>query len=326
MQKQQLLKLALIDGIHPASYYQLELFKTQRYATRFCSLFEEESSAFQRAVNKSVNESIDKRRLIKNKELFVDFCEKWNLPVAPILRTYPGRIQKPGALPPVDLFLKLRDGTRGQGADWFVFDPETCEYHSKTTKAVFPASNIEQYFESLSKKQPYILQKCLRNHPNLEQMIGRTLGTLRVHTVYNAESCRGSVVSIALKAPVSGAVTDSDTNTLYFAVNRQTGVIGEGVQRFTPLVNRTPIAPATGQVIKGERIPDHQKVVEICEKAHAGFPEFCILGWDVALTAKGPLFLETNINWSIEPCELVNETRLFSTVAAAQVMRLLKIK
>jgi len=324
-QRHQLLKLALIDGIHPASYYKLELFKREKYANRYSSLFPEEAFAFQRATNKPFSVSAQKRRIINNKQLFNDFIGRRNLPVVPILRAYPGDIERSKPLPREDLFLKPRDGVGGLGADWLVFDSETGKYHSKQSERIFSATRLELHCEGLSEQQPLILQPCLRNHAELERMIGRTLATLRVHTCYDSESCSGTVISIALKAPLPGAVTDNGTNSLFFAVERQTGEIGEGIQLFNPLAPRSPIAPATGQPIAGAKLPDHSRVVEICKQAHAGFPEFCILGWDVALTPDGPLLLETNIGWSIEPCELVNETQLFSTDAVNQVKKALNI-
>jgi hypothetical protein len=56
--------------------------------------------------------------------------------------------------------------------------------------------------------------------------------------------------------------------------------------------------PDTGAVIRGLEVPFWQEAVALACKAHSqAFTRFAFLGWDLALTADGPVILETNSGW-----------------------------
>jgi hypothetical protein len=46
----------------------------------------------------------------------------------------------------------------------------------------------------------------------------------------------------------------------------------------------------------GYRLPDWTEVVRICCEAHRLFPGHALLGWDIALTGRGPVISELNAN------------------------------
>jgi len=50
----------------------------------------------------------------------------------------------------------------------------------------------------------------------------------------------------------------------------------------------------------GVSLPFWAETVDLVRKAHyEAFPAFVTLGWDIALTAAGPVLLETNVSWAV---------------------------
>lgn len=98
----------------------------------------------------------------------------------------------------------------------------------------------------------------------------------------------------ALAAFPHGARTTSIGGILC-SLDRKTGRI-----RQASLPNAEPIVkhPDTGAPLLGALLPFWRESLELAERAHAAaFPRFAFLGWDIALTAEGPLLLETNAGW-----------------------------
>ena len=52
--------------------------------------------------------------------------------------------------------------------------------------------------------------------------------------------------------------------------------------------------PQTGETIKGFKFPYWNEAIELCKKACQEIPEMGYVGWDVAFTPEGPLFVEAN--------------------------------
>ena len=52
--------------------------------------------------------------------------------------------------------------------------------------------------------------------------------------------------------------------------------------------------PVTGCEIPGFQFPYWNEVLEMCKKASFEIPEVGYIGWDVAITPTGPVFVEGN--------------------------------
>jgi hypothetical protein len=79
-------------------------------------------------------------------------------------------------------------------------------------------------------------------------------------------------------------------------------------------------SPATGQAdYVGFVIPFWRETLNLVRRAHAeAFPKFVSLGWDIALTAAGPILIETNLSWGVSQHQLLTgplgKTRLADVI------------
>lgn len=52
--------------------------------------------------------------------------------------------------------------------------------------------------------------------------------------------------------------------------------------------------PATGEKIKGFKFPYWEEAIDMCKEACQEIPDMGYVGWDVAFTPDGPVFVEGN--------------------------------
>ncbi len=141
----------------------------------------------------------------------------------------------------------------------------------------------------------FILQSALRQHDDMARIIGTAVGTLRIVTVRDEAQPRP--LYTVWKIPSPSAMSDNfwQAGSMVAQVGddgrvgrcrRGTGLDGHWIEAH----------PATGQRFDGVRIPHWQAALDLASRAHALFPEFGIIGWDMAITPDGPAIIEANDN------------------------------
>ncbi len=141
----------------------------------------------------------------------------------------------------------------------------------------------------------YLFEELLRQPPEIVAIAGETIASVRICTIWVPGGPK--VLYAGVKLPAPGAMVDAllgGENTLVL-IDSQTGDVlramlseAGGRREIThSLLN--PEAP-----IKGMRLPNWPQVVAITTEAHRMFPGHGILGFDVALTTRGPVVTEVN--------------------------------
>lgn len=63
----------------------------------------------------------------------------------------------------------------------------------------------------------------------------------------------------------------------------------------------------TGVPCKGYKIPFFEEAIAQCLYIHNKMQGLYSIGWDIAITPNGPMIIELNDNWEIQPLEIVTE-------------------
>lgn len=150
----------------------------------------------------------------------------------------------------------------------------------------------------------HVVQERLRNHPAVEEIArSPVLQTLRISTIVRPD---GSVLVLGgvLRVAVGTVDTDNfhkgETGNGYCPVSLDDGELG-------PLTLRapegfglrvTPTVPGTGTRVAGRRLPFIEESCRLVRRAALLFLPMRTLGWDVAMTADGPVVIEANNWWS----------------------------
>jgi hypothetical protein len=149
-----------------------------------------------------------------------------------------------------------------------------------------------------------LVQERLSNHPALLEVLPRDapLSTLRVITTLESPHGRPVVTRLALRAGRAGRLTDNAAGGgLWAPVDLVTGAVGPALRRATFLKRehglpvRDLLHPDSGRPFSRLRVPFLAEARAFAVRAHEMLaPGAVSLGWDVGLSASGPVLLEVN--------------------------------
>jgi hypothetical protein len=260
--------------------------------------------------NKSMYNGVNppsQRRPLVDKLLFHAECRRHGLATAPILALFandrlvdahgvpsiedPAHFERLLAAHPQGLFLKRVDGSHGEGAFRVLHAGGGCLLPEG------PASIAATYAHCRERAREHalIVQPRLANHAALQPlMAGGGFGTVRAVTWLDGDAPR--LVAALLRIVAGDNVADNfnggTSGNLLAAIDVAHGVV-LGVRRSRsrewPDIVDEPAHPARGMAI-----PQWAETLALVTRAHRAFAALGIVGWDVGITADGPLLVEGN--------------------------------
>lgn len=278
------------------AYFRFDLPNQRRQVRRFVT----------DAENKTLLEFLNRdaaSRPIGDKRPFAEFCARHSLPTVPMLATCAGGATDPVGFAPwpaADLFLKAAALWGGQGAAILRFDPArrvwTCDGHGDLTPASIGAFAQERFHGA-----PWVLQPRLTNNPDWAGFApaDSALATVRLVTGRLLPAGPVQLIGGFMRFPRLHSTVD---NLCAGGLGADLDVANGRLGAARTLEPRSPLYshhPDTGAALLGTIIPRWPEVAALALRAHAPVPDIATLGWDVALTASGPLLLETNPNWGV---------------------------
>lgn len=189
------------------------------------------------------------------------------------------------------LAAKMTDGDGGAGFRRFDLDalPANNEVFADAIRALkLPAS------------ARWLVQPRLTNHPDLAALGLSALLTVRMTTIRDERNVP-ELVTAVLRLPRDPAspVDNIKRGGLMAPADFATGRLG--IARAGRGLGEFEIHPETGARIDGLTLPDWLAAKDLVARAHDAFPEYLMIGWDVALTPDGPVLIEGNG----KPCIIV---------------------
>lgn len=233
-----------------------------------------------------------------NKIYFSQLCERHGLKASTVIATVgPKHVnftdRAMTALPPLDLFVKIKSGRGGRGAEKWSYVAGS--YRDNTGRSC----TADQLVEQLKRKARFekrIVQYCLVNHSALADLNLGALATARILTARD-EHGEIEVTHAVFRMPQRpGAPVDNiHAGGIAAAVDLATGRLG----RATDLGLRTTSRwherhPETGAAILGRTLPHWQEALDLVRRAHALIGDRIAVGWDVAILEDGPCLVEGN--------------------------------
>jgi len=203
--------------------------------------------------------------------------------------------------PTGDLVSKSALGSRGDG------------FHRWTAHA---GQYLDERGEGLSRDEllarlsasgnPWLLQCALAADPRLCDISGKRLLTVRTMTARGKDGdCR--LFAALLKMPVGAATLT--THGIGAEIDIGSGIAGRAFS-YRPLDVGYDRHPDTNARIAGRLVPDWPAIRTLSTTAHASLTEARLIGWDIALTADGPLLLEANLGWDVVLPQRATQTPL----------------
>jgi hypothetical protein len=164
----------------------------------------------------------------------------------------------------------------------------------------------DQVFRELQRDPDFslfVVQERMHNGPELEHLGGgRALQTLRIVTF--AERSGRVVPTVGLLKLALG--DDAIDNFRGGATGNASVEVALDDGRLGPVMTArpdgcgflaSPVNPVTGARVEGQAIPGWHAICELVTDAARAFRPMRSIGWDVALTTRGPVIVEANAWW-----------------------------
>ena len=157
----------------------------------------------------------------------------------------------------------------------------------------FTMGSLRNYMAS---KRFDLAEEFVQQHPMIQTLSSSGLNTVRMMTMINNEG-GVDILGARMRISVNSHVDNLASGNIACPIDLETGIItGKGVYSD---ITKSPVThhPVTGVSLVGFQIPMWQDIMETTKKIAIYHPENRGVGWDLALTEKGPDFIEGNHNW-----------------------------
>lgn len=154
--------------------------------------------------------------------------------------------------------------------------------------------NERELYDYISKSELNcgIIDEFIVQHDRLKELYEGSVNTIRVVTIIENSKCNILFASIRIG---NGKNTDNFSDCgITSPIDIVTGVITHnGLDRNYNVYMHHPISK---QAILGFQIPMWNEVIDIVNEASAKISKNAYIGWDVAITNKGPILIEANMS------------------------------
>ena len=175
-----------------------------------------------------------------------------------------------------DLIAKPLEGSSGVGIERFTSE------HWQGREADF--------LRELLDKQIGIIEERVIQHPRMAQMCPTSVNTIRIATLLGDK--KQGIVYAFLRIGNGNVMDNVDQGGMAARVDLASGkLLTVGADKKG---NTYTHHPMTGTPIIGFEVPFFEEAKAMCLKAAQKVPQMRFVAWDVAITEKGPVFIEGN--------------------------------
>jgi hypothetical protein len=197
------------------------------------------------------------------------------------------------ALPPRDLFVKIKLGRGGRGAEKWSYSSGT--YRDAEGRSL-AATELAEHLKRRAALEKRVVEYCLTNHSDLAELALGALATARILTVRDEQGGIEATHAVFRMPQRPGALVDNiHAGGIAAPIDLATGRLG----RATDLGVRVDSAwhavhPVTGAAIEGRILPLWPAALDLVKRAHDLIGDRVVVGWDVAILEDGPCLIEGN--------------------------------
>ncbi len=175
-----------------------------------------------------------------------------------------------------DLIAKPLEGSSGVGIERFTRE------HWQGREA--------EFLNELQDKGIGIVEERVIQHPEMMEMCPTSVNTIRIATLLGDK--KQGVVYAFLRIGNGKVMDNVDCGGMAARVDLKSGkLLTVGADKAGNTYEKHPI---TGTPIIGFTVPYFQEAMQMCMDAAQKVPQMRYIAWDVAVTAKGPCFIEGN--------------------------------
>ena len=256
--------------------------------------------------------------ILRDKRLFGELLSAWNISTPRNLLdtsipNYAEQLKEIILSREGEYFCKPVDGACGRGIVKIVNKDNKCIIENKEyTKE----NAIDVILNKLSAMN-YIVQPVIKQHETISNIYTGSLNTMRLVTVSNTRSLSTHThsththththiepISAVLRIGCNGNIVDNyDKGGVSVGIDLQSGsLVKYGMFKYGR-GTKTEVHPNSSVKFDGIQLPYFAEAVEQAVKIHSILREIPVIGWDIAFTEEGPIFIEGNDNMDIALCQ-----------------------
>jgi hypothetical protein len=284
-------------GLDAQAYYMFELYRPEYwqnaggYLTRY-----ETKNGILKLLTWQLTD-YNKVTVLADKLKFAAFCTGIGVPTPPLLGIARDGVLtlEPGADDKLDqdLFVKPVKLKGSRGIDVFR-NVAPGRYRDEAGIEIDRATLMQRVAER-SKAMALMVQRRLVNHPDIADLADQSLMAIRVITCKSGVDQNAIVTYAFIRIITRLEPSWPVTYELGIAVDLATGRLGPATgDKEKWLLEWWDVHPVTGARVTGRQMPLWDEIKAIALKAHNAAQGRLLVGWDIAVTADGPMLLEGN--------------------------------
>lgn len=153
---------------------------------------------------------------------------------------------------------------------------------------IFESFEPDLYHRLITNKQ-YLVEEVIKQHEKLNELYNKSVNTLRIFTFL--KDGVPYVLQSILKIGNGGVIDNFSSGGMYTFLDENGKVIVPAIDQQDNIYETHPIS---NKKIIGFEVPMFQEAIEMVKEAAKVVPEIAYVGWDVAITDKGPVVIEGN--------------------------------
>ncbi len=192
----------------------------------------------------------------------------------------------------MDAFAKQFDGQLGNGA--FPIKIQGSKVYVNN-ELVSSTDDLLKTFTTAS----YIIQERILQHLELNRLCSTAVNTIRLVTLITPDE-EIIAVRAGLRIGREGSCVDNCAKGgIFVGIDLNTGkLMKKGIIK-PPHGKIVYQHPDNGVVFEGFEIPFFKEAVEMAKELHSKLYRIHSVGWDIAITPNGPMFIEGNSLWEV---------------------------
>lgn len=152
-------------------------------------------------------------------------------------------------------------------------------------------SSLHEMYIHLKDSDAGLIEDCIVQHEDIAKLYPLSVNTLRIVTVLTEGQAH--LIYAFIRIGNDGHFVDNfNSGGMVAPIDIEKGIIQYAA--FDKQSRYYNTHPYTGASIAGSAIPFWRESVDLCLKAAKRIPTLGYIGWDVAVTERGPLLIEAN--------------------------------
>ncbi|WP_342078077.1 sugar-transfer associated ATP-grasp domain-containing protein [Yoonia sp. SS1-5] len=193
------------------------------------------------------------------------------------------------------VFGKPVEGSKSVGSALFQsHDPETGLITFGNGQTHDAAALAKEIFDDYP--EGYLLQDAVTQHGDMRALAGDAVGSVRMVTVHDATGAH--VLYTLWKIPSPAAMSDNfwQDGSMLAHIDANAGKVTQCRRGVGLNAEDIETHPVSAQPIVGFKLPHWEAARKLVMDTHSVFPDLGVIGWDVGISADGPVIIEGNLN------------------------------